>query len=106
MNAPSYFLYALRDSKVEVHTPPFHARNDAAATRQFGVLVSDRSTQFGTHPEDFVLYRIAAVDEVSGEVVPDYVNIVSGRALLAMLSPASEDQTELNLTHRGESPDA
>lgn len=56
-------LVTLFDSKAESYSAPTVAESNAAAIRQFEILVNDKQrTLVSTHPEDFTLFRIGSYD--------------------------------------------
>jgi len=56
------------DSKVSGYSMPFMAQSDAAAARTFGDACSREGTMMYAHPEDFVLMRVADIDDATGTV--------------------------------------
>lgn len=59
-------VFSIFDEKAQVYSNPFFMPHVGQASRSFGDLVSDTSTQVCKHPEDFKLYQLAEYDDVSG----------------------------------------
>jgi len=76
-------IYMVYDSKVMGFSMPFMAASDAAAARTFGDAVNREGTVMHEHPEDFVLMRVADVDDSTGQVSVPMTpqEIAQGRAL-------------------------
>lgn len=72
-------IVSLFDSKAETYTPPTVAESNAAAIRQFGILVNDKQqTLVSTHPEDFTLFKIASFDGCVITPEPSRVALANG----------------------------
>lgn len=76
--------YAIYDRKGLVYHPPFYASQDGQAVRSLQDLVSDANTTIGRHPADYVLYRVGAYDDQSGQLLPASVleHIIDAAALV------------------------
>jgi len=61
-------LYMVYDTKVCGYSMPFMSQSDAAAARSFADGVNREGTLMHEHPEDFVLIRVADVDDSTGAV--------------------------------------
>jgi len=61
-------LYVLHDITAECYTTPFHASNDAVATRILSNMVNTPGSSISDNPEDFRLYHIASFDEFTGKL--------------------------------------
>lgn len=59
-------VYSIYDSKAKAYSLPFHAVNDAVATRMVGASVNDPGTTLNKHPEDFIIYELARFDDEKG----------------------------------------
>lgn len=59
-------VYAVRDAKAGAFLPPFVYHAKGMAVRIFGDCCRDDSHQWGKHPEDYSLYRLANWDDESG----------------------------------------
>ena len=63
-------LVSLRDTKAETWSNPHVVQNKAAALREFGMLVNDRSRSLvAEHPADFELYQVAEIADIFDGVV-------------------------------------
>lgn len=62
-------MYAIQDLKTGFMTPTLD-QNDVAASRNFQSALMRGDGLFGTHPEDFRLFRIAEYETDSGVVTP------------------------------------
>lgn len=62
-------LYSVFDSKAEVWSPPFIARNSAEATRTFEQAVNDGNTMVCKYPLDYALFEVGSWDCDNGEVI-------------------------------------
>lgn len=83
--------YCIYDRKAVIFHAPFFSHSDGAAARSFGDVSNDKSTSIGRHPADYVLYRIGAFDDASGQLLSEHhVHIVDAVALV-------EHQGELSL---------
>lgn len=63
-------MYAIQDIKTGFMTPTLD-QNDLAAARNFNSAIMQGTGLFGTHPEDFRLFRIASYESDSGVVTPE-----------------------------------
>jgi len=74
-------LYMVFDSKVVGYSMPFMSPSDAAASRTFGDACRREGTLMFEHPEDFVLMRVADIDDATGAVAVPVtpVEICQGR---------------------------
>lgn len=64
-------VYAIYDSKTTTYSPPWFARNNAAAIRNFQDLVNDRQSTVSKHPEDYSLHYIGTFDDDTAQIEPD-----------------------------------
>ncbi len=62
-------MFAVYDSKAQLHIQPFFLRSDAEAVRAFGDLINDPGHPFGRHPEDYTLMFVGSFDEEKGVVI-------------------------------------
>lgn len=74
-------LFVVYDAKVGHYSMPFFSPSDAAAARTFSDAVMQADTLMNKHPEDFVLLRIADVEDSTGAVSTPVtpVEIIKGR---------------------------
>lgn len=63
-------IYSIKDGKAGSFLPPFLAVNDALAVRQIREIMSQQ-VQFSKYADDFSLYRLAAFDQDTGELIPE-----------------------------------
>lgn len=63
-------LCSIYDTKAEVYTAPMQFQSAAQALRSFTDAVNNKQSDFGKHPEDYVLLEIGSWDERSGEIEP------------------------------------
>lgn len=61
-------LYCVLDAKMGLYSMPFFSVSDAAAVRSFSDGVTQGDSLLSRHPEDFVLVRVADVEDSSGAV--------------------------------------
>lgn len=75
-------MYAIQDIKTGFMTPTLD-QNDLAAARNFQSAIMQGNGLFGTHPEDFRLFKIATFESDSGVVTPEepMVLISEGRSV-------------------------
>ena len=75
-------MYAIQDIKTGFMTPTLD-QNDLAAARNFNSALMQGNGLFGTHPEDFRLFKIATFESDSGVVTPEepMVLIAEGRSV-------------------------
>lgn len=62
-------LYVVLDAKMGLYSMPFFSVSDPAAIRSFSDGVIQGSGLLSHHPEDFVLMRLADVEDSTGQVV-------------------------------------
>lgn len=60
-------MCAIYDSKAEAWTTPMFFQATGQAVRSFGDAVADEKSEFGKHPEDYVLFLLGDWDERSGK---------------------------------------
>lgn len=63
-------IYAIRDSKGEVYNTPFYKKTHGEAERDFKTLANDPKSMVFNYPEDFDLYYLGTLDDVSGKLNP------------------------------------
>lgn len=65
-----YKMFSVYDTKAEAYMRPFVAQSTGAAIRSFSdeVNTGDKQSPLANHPEDFVLFEIAAWDEMTGVI--------------------------------------
>lgn len=61
-------LYSIRDKKLASFNAPFVSESEVQATRQFGIVARDETTQLSHYPDDFDLYEIGSFDQVTGKL--------------------------------------
>lgn len=61
-------LYSIRDKKLASFNAPFASESEVQATRQFGVVARDNTTQLSYYPDDFDLYEVGSFDINSGKL--------------------------------------
>jgi hypothetical protein len=61
-------MCSIYDSKAEAWMTPMFFQAVGQAVRSFSDAVNDKSSEFGKHPEDYVLFAVADFDDRSGEV--------------------------------------
>lgn len=59
-------VFSIFDIAVEAFMTPFYARAKGEAVRMFSDLASDRSSNVGKHPMDFVLMHVGEFDDRDG----------------------------------------
>ena len=75
-------VYSVFDEKVKAFGPIFEGKTDGAVIRSCTDTANDATLQFGKHPGDFVLYRIATFDDEKGQ----FVNITPPERLVSFSS--------------------
>lgn len=63
-------MYAIQDIKTGFMTPTLDV-NDVSAARNFQSAIMQGTGLYGTHPEDFRLFRIATYESDSGVVTTE-----------------------------------
>lgn len=63
-------IYVMRDQRTSFMTPTFDM-NDQSAIRNFEHALSRADSVFGTHSEDFSLYRIGSYDMDTGLIASE-----------------------------------
>ena len=96
-------VYAVRDNKLGIYTPPFIARVDAEAIRMVLAACRDPNTTVAQYPDDFSLFCVGTWDEEKGitstaEFVPEHLGLISGffEMLKRSLKAAELNKTEEN----------
>lgn len=62
-------LYAIRDVKAQLFSPPIQARTDIDALRVFEAFKRDPKHPICLYPDDFQLYLIGQFNDASGQLV-------------------------------------
>lgn len=62
-------VYSIFDVKAQCYSNPFFMPHNGQALRAFSDLVCDEKSSINKHPEDYILYRLAEYDDVSGVFV-------------------------------------
>lgn len=70
-------VYCIKDDYLGFQTP-FCSMNDAAANRDFELLLTKDVSVYSQHKNLFNLHRIAMFDTESGELTPDMEFIQNG----------------------------
>jgi len=63
-------LYSVYDNKACIFCRPFACQTDAAAIRDF-INAAQADTDIGRNPADYVLYRLATFQDVTGVITPE-----------------------------------
>ena len=64
-------LFGIKDEAAGGFTHYFAAKTSALALRSFEQAVADEQSNISKWPEDHTLYRLADIDEQTGEVNPE-----------------------------------
>nr|WAE43570.1 MAG: nonstructural protein [Microviridae sp.] len=62
-------IFAIRDNKVGAYSKPFIEDNAIQASRALHMAVNDKMIQLSQFPEDFDLYELGEIDNISGALV-------------------------------------
>ena len=62
-------LYSVYDRVARVYAEPFVSVNDATASRAFNLASSSPDTMLYASPQDYQLWYIGSLDNVSGELL-------------------------------------
>lgn len=62
------FLVGVRDAKASAFIHFFLVPSEAVGIRTFNEAVTDPKSAIARHPEDYSLWSVAEVDELSGDV--------------------------------------
>jgi len=73
-------MYAVYDSKAEVHSAPFVVRTKGEAIRSFQEAANNKESHIGKYPEDYALFEIAEWNDENGVVTPHKAPIHIGGA--------------------------
>ena len=68
-------LFGIYDEKAEAFMPPFVAPTKAHAIRTVADMTTDRESMVARHPGDFSLFCLGAMDQRTGEILPEKVNL-------------------------------
>jgi hypothetical protein len=74
----NYHMFSVYDEKAKAYLPPFILPEIGMATRTFGDCVNDEGHQFGKHPADYTLFKIADYDDETGVPTPNKSSIGNG----------------------------
>lgn len=61
-----YSIYSIRDMKTDQFSNPMCLVNDGHAIRTLSDEMGKEGVMFGTHPEDFELFRLGTFDTDTG----------------------------------------
>lgn len=82
--------YAVLDTKTGAYSQPMFFATDGAAVRAIITVGTDRDTQIGRYPEDFVFYHIGAYDDSTGMLHPLEIRSFGSVASLLVRPSQSE----------------
>lgn len=71
-------MFSIYDEKARAHLPPFILPEEGMAIRTFADCVNDGDHQFGKHPHDYTLIKIADFDDEHGQITPDRQTVGNG----------------------------
>ena len=74
-------MYAVKDELSGIFLSPVMMRNDNEALRAFKSQVNHTDI-WKDNPGDFGLYRVGEYNDATGEIVPEFEKIASGRSVL------------------------
>lgn len=77
-----YHVFSVYDEKAKAYITPFFLPEVGQATRAFGDMVNDVTHQFGQHPADYTLFKIANWDNESGQTESVRETIANGVELV------------------------
>lgn len=85
-------LYVIFDIKAAAYLPPFPAKTDGLAERQVLKAGLDPQHDFHQFCTDYMLFRVARFDELTGQIEPQdtYDNLGSVQSLLARFAQRDE----------------
>ena len=63
-------IFSIHDKAAQVYTTPFFEHNRALAIRALATQVTNKDGLLNSHPEDFVLYKLAEYDDATGTITP------------------------------------
>ncbi|QXP07895.1 MAG: nonstructural protein [Arizlama microvirus] len=64
-------LFSVRDNKVSSYLRPFVEQSEIQAIRGLtSVVNSGEKSQINDYPEDFDLYLLAEMDDITGKIIP------------------------------------
>ena len=73
-----YHMFSVYDEKAKAYLPPFILPEIGMATRTFGDCINSEEHQFGKHPADYTLFKIADFDDETGEPTTNKSSIGNG----------------------------
>lgn len=73
-----YHMFSIYDEKAKAYLPPFILPEIGMATRTFSDCINSDSHQFGAHPEDYTLYKIADFDDDTATTTENRETIGNG----------------------------
>lgn len=84
-------FYGIRDEKAEAFVHFFTAASDQVALRTFDQASENPESQLAKYPRDFVLWRLAYVDQQDGDVEASKERITDGAVVIALRKTSNED---------------
>lgn len=70
-------FYAVYDKKSETYNTPVVIVSDAVAIRQIRAIMRSADSLFAQFPDDFALVKVAEFNQVTGDIKPTAVTILS-----------------------------
>lgn len=61
-------ICSVQDKKAQAWMNPLFFQSSEQGIRSFGDAVNDASSDFGKHPEDYVLFKLGEFDQRTGEI--------------------------------------
>lgn len=79
-----HHVYSIYDQKAKAFLPPFMLPREEMAIRTFKDCCNSKDHQFGRHPEDYTMFRLANFDDESGtyNLEPAPITVYNGLQLL------------------------
>jgi len=63
-------IFSVLDNKTHSYNRPFCETNEIMASRSLQMALADKTIQLSMFPQDFDLYLIGELDEVTGVITP------------------------------------
>jgi len=78
--------YCVYDRKSKVYNTPYFLSNDNVALRHFDTVMQSTDSLIGRYPDDYSLYRVAAMDTETGSVISEEypVLIITGNQMIRL----------------------
>ena len=86
-----FFLFSFYDDAVKAFTPPFAARSEQEAIRNFQSVLRDDRHPMAQFPQHYSLFVIGMFDDANAQVAMHTAPVLVGTAMSYMETPPKRD---------------